>query len=526
MNIKLLVFSSLLTFVISTTLFPSIVALPHPIYGFAFYSDGNPAADATVYVLNLNNSEHISTNVLVNGEYVFDTGSPSPGWKEGEILLITIIQETNKTYLGWKGDSTITIDYGQAYQELPPIILNPPSSESYPPLPPERPLGSLFGYINESYYYTTTTVDPNGDKVYYWFDWGDDTNSGWLGPYPSGGTVSAAKTWTTPGNYNIRVRAKDIHGKESTWSQPLAVTITSQNITSQDQEENVPPIAQFTYSPTIPTTTNIYFKDHSIDYDGTIISWYWDFGDGTNSTMQHPHHMYPDNGIYEVTLTIYDDKNASNTTIQCIVIANNPPFADFTYLPDPPQLTTPIQFIDKSTDLDGTIMSWHWDFGDGYTSSEQSPTHVYTIGGTYQVMLKVTDDDNDIGIKTLYITMEEEFAILQGIIKTSEETPVDNATLYIYDVNTATLLRITKTNTTGMYTISNIPPGIYDIEVRKEGYYINKKTSQILKPGKNTFDFILITTTRDSNEVTPGFEFILVICALVLIFFWKRKIRD
>ena len=67
--------------------------------------------------------------------------------------------------------------------------------------------------------------DPNEDNVYYWWDWGDGTNSGWLGSYPSGQQVSASHTWTTEGTYPIKVKAKDTDEKESDWSEPLSVTM-------------------------------------------------------------------------------------------------------------------------------------------------------------------------------------------------------------------------------------------------------------------------------------------------------------
>ena len=57
------------------------------------------------------------------------------------------------------------------------------------------------------------------------FDWGDDTTSGWVGPYNSGQTGSAKKTWTSQGDYTVKVVAKDVHGKLSTWSDPLEVSM-------------------------------------------------------------------------------------------------------------------------------------------------------------------------------------------------------------------------------------------------------------------------------------------------------------
>ena len=95
-----------------------------------------------------------------------------------------------------------------------------------PPNKPERPSGETNGKINTPYMYTTSTTDPDGDQVYYLWDWGDGSQSNWLGPYDSGAEATAEHTWTTKGDYIIKVKAKDIYDAESDdWSDPLAVTM-------------------------------------------------------------------------------------------------------------------------------------------------------------------------------------------------------------------------------------------------------------------------------------------------------------
>ena len=87
--------------------------------------------------------------------------------------------------------------------------------------PPEKPTitGPTDGQTGTTYTYTATATDPDGDKIFYCFDWGDGTTSGWLGPYNSGETATAKHTWTQKGNYVIRVKAKDSHGAESDWEE-------------------------------------------------------------------------------------------------------------------------------------------------------------------------------------------------------------------------------------------------------------------------------------------------------------------
>jgi hypothetical protein len=97
--------------------------------------------------------------------------------------------------------------------------------ESSPPKRPSRPEGPTSGKINTEYAYSASTTDPEGDKIYYLFDWGDGEYSGWIGPYYSGQTAQASHIWTAKGDYRIRVKAKDEHGVQSSWSDPLSISM-------------------------------------------------------------------------------------------------------------------------------------------------------------------------------------------------------------------------------------------------------------------------------------------------------------
>ncbi|RLF37197.1 MAG: hypothetical protein DRN03_02735 [Thermoplasmata archaeon] len=106
----------------------------------------------------------------------------------------------------------------------PPLVVDIVAGNR-PPEKPEMPIGETSGKIFRRYTYRSSTIDPDGDKVYYLFDWGDGTTSGWLGPYESGEIVRASHVWYKRGAYEIRVKAKDIYGAESEWSDPLPVTV-------------------------------------------------------------------------------------------------------------------------------------------------------------------------------------------------------------------------------------------------------------------------------------------------------------
>jgi subtilisin family serine protease len=94
-----------------------------------------------------------------------------------------------------------------------------------PPEDPQKPSGESEGVTNIEYTYSSSTIDPEGDKILYLFDWGDNTTSEWLGPHDSGATVNAVHSWSEVGDYQIKVKAKDINGSVSGWSDPLSITI-------------------------------------------------------------------------------------------------------------------------------------------------------------------------------------------------------------------------------------------------------------------------------------------------------------
>ena len=94
-----------------------------------------------------------------------------------------------------------------------------------PPNKPSTPSGTTSGRPGNSYQYSSDAMDPEGNDIYYNFSWDDGTYSGWLGPYISGDTVNTFHTWTKKGSYSIKVKAKDDHGAESVWSDPLPVSM-------------------------------------------------------------------------------------------------------------------------------------------------------------------------------------------------------------------------------------------------------------------------------------------------------------
>jgi len=125
----------------------------------------------------------------------------------------------------WGYDGFYNIEYGTHFTGLRVDWVDyDPESFDWPPNTPSIS-GPASGNPSQEYEYTFTSMDPDGDDdVFYYIDWGDSSNSGWIGPFESGGQVTEEHTWTKEGTYIIRAKARDIHDAESDWT-ALSVTM-------------------------------------------------------------------------------------------------------------------------------------------------------------------------------------------------------------------------------------------------------------------------------------------------------------
>jgi PKD repeat protein len=173
------------------------------------------------------------------------------------------------------------------------------------------------------------------------------------------------------------------------------------------------PDASFTYSPESPEydETVTFDASASSDSDGTIASYSWDFDDGSTGTGKTTTHSYDSVGNYGVTLTVTDNDGLTDTdTKNVFVIATGvvltPPEASFTCSPETQTINEPIDFdASGSSDTDGTIQTYSWDFGDGNTGTGSTTSHSYGSTGNYGVTLTVTDNDEqtDTALKEVII---------------------------------------------------------------------------------------------------------------------------
>ena len=96
-------------------------------------------------------------------------------------------------------------------------LIKVPAFENHPP---ESPVitGETEGKIGVEYDYSFISSDPDIHDLFYYIEWGDGTNSGWIGPYSSGQEITVSHTWDEEDTYTIRAKARDIFEEESDWA--------------------------------------------------------------------------------------------------------------------------------------------------------------------------------------------------------------------------------------------------------------------------------------------------------------------
>jgi PKD repeat protein len=171
------------------------------------------------------------------------------------------------------------------------------------------------------------------------------------------------------------------------------------------------PQAIGTYSPINPKVHEDITFDatQSTDKGGQIIRYEWDFDDGYSGKRASIKHSYTDSGIYNVNLTVFNDKGLCSSTFIEVNVSQEAgpttsmptndltedslPNAAFSYSPTEPKAEQVIIFnASKSVPNDGKIVNYEWDFGDGYSGKGVSISHIYYDSGTYEVKLTVTND--------------------------------------------------------------------------------------------------------------------------------------
>jgi gliding motility-associated-like protein len=207
----------------------------------------------------------------------------------------------------------------------------------------------------------------------------------WFWDFGNGATATLqnpSTTYFTPGTYTVTLTVKNAGGS-NTLTRTAFITVygkPSANFIASDSLGCFPLRAQFT--------------DLSTPSAGTSnTSWLWDFGDGTQSTVQNPYHVYTNAGNYTVNVKVTNDKGCYAVSVKSPYIKVSAGVTSSFTNTVPAVCRSPynISFINNSTGP-GTL-TWLWDFGDGSTSTQASPVHTYTTPGNYSITLATTSSD-------------------------------------------------------------------------------------------------------------------------------------
>ncbi|MCC6495671.1 MAG: PKD domain-containing protein [Propionibacteriaceae bacterium] len=213
------------------------------------------------------------------------------------------------------------------------------------------------------------STDADGTVVSYEWDFGDGS--------PTVTSETASHSFPAVDTYNVTLTVTDDNGATGSVTKPVTTVA------------NASPTAAFTS--TVDKLEVDFNAAGSSDSDGSVASYSWDFGDGDSGTGVSPNHTYATAGDYEVTLTVTDNQGAVGTLTKTVTaVANVKPVAAFTSNVN----DLAVSFnATGSSDSDGTVASYSWDFGDGQDGTGATPSHTYASAGSYDVVLTVTDDD-------------------------------------------------------------------------------------------------------------------------------------
>ncbi len=253
--------------------------------------------------------------------------------------------------------------------------------------PNERPVARAGDDINAIVGQAVTfdgggSTDKDGSLLRYHWDFGN-------GKSAVGEKRSIA--YFFPGRYEVTLTVTDNSGQANDTDTDTMTVVVS-------DRDNDAPIARLEEDRPAAIDEPVPFTaSASVDPDGNIISYEWDFGDGKKGSGREVVHQYDKPGTYRVRLVIRDDSGLANEASfdERIITVNDPPVADA----GREQMVTSSEVVldaTSSKDPDGTILLYVWDFGDGEIGVGPRVAHTYRSPGTYTVHLQVIDDSGTI----------------------------------------------------------------------------------------------------------------------------------
>lgn len=200
--------------------------------------------------------------------------------------------------------------------------------------------------------------------------------------YPASPDVT--HSYPLAGNYQVTLKVVTNFGCINQHTLPLTITPN--------------PVANFAYSSNSCADKAVQFTDYSqLNGGGAVVGWQWNFGDPTSGTnnsspLQNPVHIYAASGTYFVTMIISSTSGCPDTIAKSITVQMKPKALFSANSPCQGNITN---FSDLSVANASSMLSWDWNFGDGFPHSNlQNPTHLYVLSGQYSVTLSITNSNH------------------------------------------------------------------------------------------------------------------------------------
>jgi len=235
----------------------------------------------------------------------------------------------------------------------------------------------------------SASTDPDEDIVEYEWDFGVDTAS------QVGQKVEF--TYEQEGTYTVTLTVRDSEDQESSAEMTVEVVEPGVRavINAMPEEGTAPLTVEFDGS------TSSAFR-------GRIVSYEWDFGDGSAPTITGAKitHKYDQVNTYTVKLTVTTNENETSVMEKAIYVREIPLKACFTPSRRSGSVPLAVTFDPKCST--GAVANYSWDFGDGETSENRKPAHTFEFPGTYNVTLEVSDDKNNVNSFSDVIVAEGE----------------------------------------------------------------------------------------------------------------------
>lgn len=327
----------------------------------AFFSYTAPTCFETE--TSFNNLSYSESGYIIEWEWIFGDGTST---------TVTFPNNPNVTHqYANSGIYNVTLN-----------ILTSEGCENTVTIPVEIVPNPVANFINssaclgEAVNFTDLSQANGGGQIISWaWNFGDPTS----GVNNNSSMQNPSHIYAQPGTYTV--------------SLIIATSNTCSDTTTRVVTINPAPTVDFISTNGCSNDT-IQFTSSTFVNPATTLSWMWDFGDGSTSTIADPQHIYAIHGVYIVNLTITDTAGCTASVSHPINVIPGP-VAMFNFVA-PACSGTDVQFNDMSLAQGSVITSWLWDFGDGNTTLVNAPgnpnvTHVYASAGIYSVTLTVTN---------------------------------------------------------------------------------------------------------------------------------------